>query len=127
MTVALKISFDERDETNQRMLNVQIDMLSIQPTIEYGLQDADVDFGAGGALDLYLGGFTTVSNWSFPLYVQYRSRNDEQWMPRIGTGLRLLPPFGQNDFRELGALNVNRSGWEFVWQGFGGVDYFGRK
>jgi hypothetical protein len=123
LTASFKFSFDERDTNNQRIRGVRIDMLSLQPTVEYGLDGVDIDLGTGFAFDYYFGGSTNrVTNWSFPLYAQYRSRNDDEWLPRLGVSGRLQLPFGPDDFDRIPNLEINRTRSEFVFQAFAGVD-----
>jgi hypothetical protein len=125
LTCSVKISFNETS-AGATSNAIQINMITIQPTLEYGLPDIDFDIGTGAAFDLYTGQFDTVRKWSFPLFAQWRPRGDDKWVPRLATGVRFFPAFAPDDFSRLGPLNVERSGWEAVWQAFGGVDYINR-
>lgn len=125
LNVTIKFTYNE-SRAGAASDDISIRLISIEPLLEYGIPDVDFDVSAGPALDLYAAGAERISKLAFPIYAQFRPRNDSDFVPRVGAGVRLFPAFAADDFAQFPGLRVKRSGWEVVWQLFGGVEYISR-
>lgn len=115
-----------RDESSAGLSNddAHFNMFSVQVTPEFQLGNWG-SVGAGVTANIFGGDTDTFLQLSFPLQFQLRPENDDDFIPRAGVGLKLFPPFADDEFLFRGGprVDVSRDSWETVFHLFGGVDY----
>jgi hypothetical protein len=102
--------------------NANITMLTLQPTIEFPLQQIPIDFGIGVGLHHFGGDADGFWHYSIPIVAQFRPRGEGRIVPRIGLALNVFPKFDATDFAPL-VVTVSRDDAEAVLQLFIGLDF----
>ncbi|NIS66486.1 MAG: hypothetical protein GTO05_15265 [Gemmatimonadales bacterium] len=118
LSVVHRRSFDEAEEVVQP--DVMITMWTVQPTIEFPLQNAPLELAVGVAFHRFQGDVDPFWHYSVPVLAQVRLKTGSVF-PRFGLGIHIFPAFGPDDFSPL-TVDVSRDKAELVLQFFLGID-----
>jgi len=118
LTGVYRTSVSESGEVTPADANLT--MITVQPAVEFPVQQIPLDFGVGLALHRFGGDAEGFWHYSVPIYAQFRPRHARRVTPILGIGVHLFPKFEQSDFAPL-AVTVSRQDSEAVLQLFGGL------